>query len=162
MRIRNLVVVIGLGLAVAASAADPDCSAFGLNGYTLGMPREEAEAVRPTKDLPKIVAKAYAKLGDRMTARSVPMPDGKDGTLTFDAENRVVAWTREVSPQLFDQLVAEISDRHGPPEVDDVGKRLWVDRACDVQIALVASGGVSVVGFQRYSLFKSGAADALK
>lgn len=151
-------------LLYLATAFAADCEPWSLNGYRVGMTADEVEAVRPTGPPSKFMAKATGKIRDGKSARTATLSDGTTGDLLFDAEGRLLSWTREVRTPIVDQVSVELKDRFGVPEIDEPYKKTWIARDCDTMIVLghLPSPRVSVVGFQRYSTYKAIATETLK
>jgi hypothetical protein len=135
------------GSETVIETASVDCSAWSLNGYRLGMPLEEARALRETKA-------GQSRPGAGQATFTVKEEGRMAGTLIFDAGTRLVAWSTVYLGADPDEIRTALIGRLGPPVLDDrVGtdgktrfgdeyRRLvtaWRSEACGAGVVLAIS-----------------------
>lgn len=142
-------VTLFIGIAIAAfglsdAAAPPDCSAWTLDGYRLGMRGDEVLAVR--------------SVTLHMEGQAQAIVPGKfQGVLVLDALNRLEKWDVAYRATNADALRADLQGRYGKPVADVSGdlnadasttvrqrRTIWRSVTCDVAIILYEN--VSVRG----------------
>lgn len=142
--------------------SDGLCEKWTLNGYTLRMTRDAAASVRPMTPVNK-QSRLFAKAGFTGEVFAVRLPHKGEGTLLFDSEGRLVAWSAMLGRVSIEQVNAELRDRLGLAEGVTGAKSTWIGRECDVMISLDSlPNGRPFVGLQRYSDYKAMAVDALE
>ena len=144
---RQMRTTLLFGIAIAAfgwtnAASPPDCSAWTLDGYRLGMRGDELLAVRSVT----LHVEGQAQASE---------PGKFSGVLILDALNRLQKWDVLYHAENADALRAELQERHGNPVSDVSGilssdeastvrqrRTIWRSAACDAAIILYENASV--------------------
>jgi hypothetical protein len=136
--------------AAESGARSGDCSTWRLNGYRLGMPFEEAGALREMKA-------GKSKPDSGQATFTVKEPGRIAGTLVFDSEGRLLEWSTVYLGADPDRIRSALIHRLGVPLLDDrVGaakrtrfgddyRRLvtaWRNEVCDAGVVLAVNTAV--------------------
>ena len=145
-RAPKAIVMLGLALGGLDAAAAPDCSAWTLDGYAIGMTGEAVLAVRSVT----LHVKGQAQ---------VVQPGKLHGVLVIDDAGLLEKWDVGYDDVDAEPLRAQLTARLGAPASDVTGtliedesltvrqrRTIWRDAACDAAILVhenTASGGRS-------------------
>lgn len=163
----------GLALATALDSTPPwnvaptpitdptSCTAWRVSEYWVGMTREQAEAIRPTRPPSRQSLESAAGSPAIAAVREVPLGDLHPGRLFFDARGRVLEWSYETSACICPELASKYTERLGEPSGVENGRVVWASRGCDTEVVLQPHGQLCTMSVRRLSAFASVPLDPL-
>ena len=136
--------VVLCSAVTASSAPATECDGWHLNGYWLGMSRDEANAVRALGKPHKRFTKALPRGWTAFEVKS----EAIDGIVIFDADDTLAQWLHTLSNANLANLRFELAQRFGEPtdEFGTPGESAaspaqthavhWTNPDCDIVITL--------------------------
>lgn len=164
VEVRKIMLALVVATSIPAIAATPTpCTRWSLNGYMIALTKDQAARIRPLGPADTGLEAASAASGIPVEAFTVELPDGSTGTVAFLAKSGgLISWTRPIEFSMHRQVLAQLRDTLGAPEVQALGSYVWVSRSCDARIELANDGERAWVSLMSYTAFKLQADRALR